>query len=98
MAGTDAAAVGRMCYGLVMVVRPEKNRRRMFEEQKRIRDNLARIPKDSDLYRRYITTLTDQEAGSSPSARHITCSCSVTTHSSSSDNAMSRAPRTSGSS
>ena len=36
-------------------------RRRIFEEQKRIRDNLARIPSNSDLYRRYLAKLDAQE-------------------------------------
>ena len=30
LAGTDAAAIGRVCDGLVMVIRPEKNRRRII--------------------------------------------------------------------
>jgi len=30
LAGTDAAAIGRVCDGLVLVVRPEKNRRRVM--------------------------------------------------------------------
>ena len=30
LAGTDAAAVGRLCDGLMLVVRPEKNRRRVL--------------------------------------------------------------------
>ncbi|MEM7226883.1 MAG: DUF4139 domain-containing protein [Pseudomonadota bacterium] len=38
-----------------------QERDRIFQEQKRIRDNLSRIPKDSDLYRRYITKLDEQE-------------------------------------
>ena len=36
-------------------------RKRIFEEQKRIRDNLGRIPRDNDLYRRYLQKLNDQE-------------------------------------
>jgi hypothetical protein len=31
------------------------------QEQKRIRDNLAQLPRDSDLFRRYVTKLTEQE-------------------------------------
>jgi hypothetical protein len=31
------------------------------QEQKRIRDNMAQLPKDSDLYRRYVMKLTEQE-------------------------------------
>ena len=31
------------------------------QEQKRIRDNMAQLPKDSDLFRRYVTKFTDQE-------------------------------------
>jgi Mrp family chromosome partitioning ATPase len=30
LAGTDAAAIGRACDGLMMVIRPEKNRRRVI--------------------------------------------------------------------
>lgn len=33
----------------------------LVEEQSRLRDNLAAIPKDSDLYRRYLKKLDDQE-------------------------------------
>ena len=43
------------------LARLEKNRRRMFEEQKRIRDNLQRVPSNSDLHRRYIEKLGVQE-------------------------------------
>ncbi|MEE9301940.1 MAG: DUF4139 domain-containing protein, partial [Alphaproteobacteria bacterium] len=38
-----------------------QRRQRIFEEQKRIRENLTRIPRDSDLYRRYIVKLNGQE-------------------------------------
>jgi phage host-nuclease inhibitor protein Gam len=31
------------------------------QEQKRIRDNMAQLPKDSDLFRRYVTKFTEQE-------------------------------------
>ncbi|WP_254513403.1 DUF4139 domain-containing protein [Anatilimnocola floriformis] len=31
------------------------------QEQKRIRDNMAQLPKDSDLFRRYVTKFTQQE-------------------------------------
>src|SRR5207248_2072664 len=30
-------------------------------EQKRIRENMAQLPKDSDLFRRYVTKFTEQE-------------------------------------
>jgi hypothetical protein len=30
-------------------------------EQKRIRDNMAQLPKESDLFRRYVTKFTQQE-------------------------------------
>lgn len=33
----------------------------LVEEQSRLRDNLAAVPKDSDLYRRYLKKLDDQE-------------------------------------
>ena len=36
-------------------------RQRIFEEQQRIRDNLGRIPSNSDLYRRYLKKLNQQE-------------------------------------
>ncbi len=39
----------------------ENERKRIHEEQRRIRDNLARIPRDSDLYKRYLTKLNEQE-------------------------------------
>ncbi len=38
-----------------------QGRTRIFEEQKRIRDNLGRIPSNSDLYRRYLKKLDQQE-------------------------------------
>ena len=38
-----------------------QGRARIFEEQKRIRDNLGRIPSNSDLYRRYLKKLGQQE-------------------------------------
>lgn len=38
-----------------------QDRERLFQEQKRIRDNMARVPKDSDIYRRYLTKLDSQE-------------------------------------
>jgi len=38
-----------------------QGRTRIFEEQKRIRDNLGRIPSNSDLYRRYLEKLNQQE-------------------------------------
>ena len=31
------------------------------QEQKRIRDNMAQLPKESDLFRRYVTKFTEQE-------------------------------------
>ena len=31
------------------------------QEQKRIRDNMAQLPKDAELYRKYVTKLTEQE-------------------------------------
>lgn len=31
------------------------------QEQKRIRENMAQLPKDSDLFRRYVTKFTQQE-------------------------------------
>ena len=37
------------------------SRQRIFEEQTRIRNNLARIPSNSDLYRRYLKKLNQQE-------------------------------------
>ena len=38
-----------------------KSRKRIFEEQQRIRNNLGRIPSNSDLYRRYLKKLNQQE-------------------------------------
>ncbi|MEE9249958.1 MAG: hypothetical protein V3U93_02385, partial [Alphaproteobacteria bacterium] len=37
------------------------SRQRIFEEQTRIRNNLGRIPSNSDLYRRYLKKLNQQE-------------------------------------
>ena len=39
----------------------DQGRTRIFEEQRRIRDNLGRIPSNSDLHRRYIKKLGQQE-------------------------------------
>jgi len=39
----------------------EAERKVIHEEQQRIRDNLARIPRDSDLYKRYLEKLDAQE-------------------------------------
>ncbi|MHA1153931.1 MAG: hypothetical protein ACTSQ7_14940 [Alphaproteobacteria bacterium] len=38
-----------------------QGRKRIFEEQTRIRNNLGRIPSNSDLYRRYLKKLNQQE-------------------------------------
>ena len=38
-----------------------QERTRIHEEQKRIRNNLSRVPRDSDLHRRYINKLNQQE-------------------------------------
>lgn len=38
-----------------------QERKRIHEEQKRIRNNLARVPRDSDLHKRYIKKLNAQE-------------------------------------
>jgi len=38
-----------------------QGRQRIFEEQTRIRNNLGRIPSNSDLYRRYLKKLNQQE-------------------------------------
>ncbi len=38
-----------------------QGRKRIFEEQTRIRNNLGRIPSNSDLYRRYLKKLNKQE-------------------------------------
>jgi hypothetical protein len=39
----------------------EGQRKKVFEEQRRIRENLVRVPRDSDLYRRYLAKLDRQE-------------------------------------
>lgn len=39
----------------------EEERQQLFEEQERIRENLAAVPEGSDLQRRYLATLTQQE-------------------------------------
>ena len=33
----------------------------IFDEQNRIRQNIAQLPKDSDLFRRYVTKFNEQE-------------------------------------
>jgi hypothetical protein len=33
----------------------------IFDEQNRIRQNMAQLPKDSDLFRRYVTKFNEQE-------------------------------------
>jgi chromosome segregation ATPase len=38
-----------------------QSRKQIFEEQKRIRNNLARVPSNSDLFRRYLKKLNVQE-------------------------------------
>ena len=43
------------------VAKREKRQQEITRDQKRIRDNLARIPRDSGLYRRYIDKLGLQE-------------------------------------
>lgn len=40
----------------------ESERQRIHEEQKRIRDNLARVPHNSDLQKRYLAKLNEQES------------------------------------
>jgi len=40
----------------------EAERKRIYEEQKRIRDNLARVPHNSDLQKRYLAKLDEQES------------------------------------
>ena len=39
----------------------EESIQRLVSDQGRVRDNLARVPRDSDLYRRYIKKLDSQE-------------------------------------
>ena len=39
-----------------------QQRERIFQEQKRIRDNLGRVPQNSDLQRRYLAKLDGQES------------------------------------
>jgi hypothetical protein len=41
--------------------RLQKERKVIFEEQRRIRDNLNRVPRDGDLFRRYLKKLDGQE-------------------------------------
>jgi hypothetical protein len=43
------------------VARLETNRKQIIDEQARLRDNLARVPANSDLQRRYLATLDRQE-------------------------------------
>ena len=39
----------------------ERKRKKIFEEQTRIRNNMARVPRESDIYRRYLDKLDAQE-------------------------------------
>ncbi len=39
----------------------EAKRKKIFEEQTRMRNNMARVPRDSDIYRRYLDKLDAQE-------------------------------------
>ena len=43
------------------VAKVEADRKAIVEEQGRLRDNLARVPANSDLQRRYLATLDKQE-------------------------------------
>jgi len=43
------------------IAKANAERDRLYEEQKRIRDNLAAVPEGSDLQRRYLATLATQE-------------------------------------
>lgn len=43
------------------IAKAQAERERLYEEQKRIRDNLAAVPEGSDLQRRYLATLATQE-------------------------------------
>ncbi len=43
------------------VARLERSTTRLFDDQKRLRDNLRNVPRDSDLHRRYLAKLTEQE-------------------------------------
>lgn len=53
----------KQAIAAVVAKREEQQRQIMVidQEQKRIRDNMAQLPKDSDLYRRYVTKFTAQE-------------------------------------
>jgi hypothetical protein len=58
----EAAELQRMVDGHEQRLEQlEKDRRVIFEEQRRIRDNLNRVPRDGDLYRRYLKKLNGQE-------------------------------------
>ena len=50
-----------LAVGERQVVELDNARQRLHEEQARIRNNLARIPRESDLQRRYIAKLNEQE-------------------------------------
>ena len=39
----------------------DRERKEIFDEQKRIRNNLGRVSRDTDLYRRYLKKLDQQE-------------------------------------
>jgi chromosome segregation ATPase len=41
--------------------RAKEDQQEVFKDQKRIRDNLYRIPRNTDLHRRYLTKLNTQE-------------------------------------
>ena len=41
--------------------RIEVSRNEIYQDQDRLRDNLQRVPRDSDLHRRYLAKMTQQE-------------------------------------
>ena len=53
----------KVAHGLLIARRAELERQVqiIFDEQNRIRQNMAQLPKDSDLFRRYVTKFNEQE-------------------------------------
>lgn len=53
----------KVAHGQLIAKRAELERQVqiIFEEQNRIRQNMAQLPKDSDLFRRYVTKFNEQE-------------------------------------
>lgn len=61
--GLSEVVKRKQALGLLTAKRAELERQVqvIFEEQNRVRQNMAQLPKDSDLFRRYVTKFNEQE-------------------------------------